>query len=127
VASGSITLDVYANRVIAGLPYQSIFQPMPPDLDQGVLQGKIKRVSKMIMKLFRSGGVKIGRTLTSLDEVFLFNEALIMDSEVALFTGDYLHEFDGVWDRENDIYIVSDDPLPMTFISMIYEIEGSTL
>jgi hypothetical protein len=62
VSSGAITLDRSATKACVGLSYDSILQTMRIEggAAEGTSQGKTKRISKVVLRLFETVGVKVG-------------------------------------------------------------------
>ena len=71
VSSGGITLDRSSKKVKVGLGYNSILQTMRIEggSAEGTGQGKVKRISKVVLRLFNTVGVKCGPSLTNLESV----------------------------------------------------------
>ena len=69
VSSGAITLDRSATKACVGLSYDSILQTMRIEggAAEGTSQGKTKRISKVVLRLFETVGVKVGPSLTNLE------------------------------------------------------------
>jgi hypothetical protein len=62
VSSGAITLDRSVTKACVGLSYDSILQTMRIEggAAEGTSQGKTKRISKVVLRLFETVGVKVG-------------------------------------------------------------------
>lgn len=109
VSAGTITTLANATEIIAGYKYRGIAAPISPDAGSviGSAFGTIKRVDELTLRLSRSfGTVKVGPSLTDLINVESLGSSL--------FTGDRLVKFDGTYDGFPAIYIVHDDPYPLT-------------
>jgi hypothetical protein len=117
VASGSITLDVYANKVHAGLPYTS--QLMPMKIGE---PGKIKKVVSVVVRFYKSLSCKVGPDVLNLESVFFRGVAPVMGSPPEPYTGDKEVMFRGEYQTEGDILIVNDQPLPMTILALVPEV-----
>lgn len=116
VESGAITLDTEASIVHAGLPYTSTLQTMRIErVDRtGTSQGRIKRINQCVLRLYNTKQFKYGQTPDgTLKEV-------ILDS---LFSGDYEVDLATGWDREGHIAIINNQPLPITVVAIIPEVE----
>ena len=63
--SGQITLDRSVTKACVGLSYDSVLQTMRIEGGslEGTSQGKIKRISKVVLRLFETVGVKVGPSL----------------------------------------------------------------
>jgi hypothetical protein len=88
----------------------------------GVMQGMVKRITKIWARLQDSLGLSVGDGVTMDDVVFREDETA-MDSSPSLFTGDKEIPFDGNFDYAGDIVITQDQPLPMTVLGITAEYE----
>ena len=122
VSSGSITLDRSAKKVKVGLPYDSILQTMRLEggsaEGEGTSQGKIKRISRVVLRLFETVGVKCGPSLTKLDIVPFRTTSDTLDQPVStLLAGDKALEFDGDYGSDF-IFVKQDQPLPLSVLAI---------
>lgn len=124
VSSGAITLARSSNVVHVGLPYTSTLQTMRIEAgaSDGVAQGKKKRISRINYRFYRTLGVKQGPTVARADIIPFRSSADEMDSPVALFTGDKEVEFPRTWDKDGFVYIIQDQPLPLTVVAIMPEL-----
>lgn len=62
VENGQITLDVPASVVTVGLPYETVFEPLPVHVDaqNGSGSARVQRINKMVVRLLNSGGFQYG-------------------------------------------------------------------
>ena len=100
------TLTRSATKVVVGLPYSSVLQTMRIDAgsaNEGTAQAKIKRISKVTLRLFETVGAKVGPSLDNMERVPFRTSADPMDQGIPPFTGDKEVEFRGVQHRR--IYI----------------------
>ena len=131
VASGSdwiITLPNPAYVVHAGLPYSSMMLTMRPEggVQGGTSQGKIKKVSKVTLRVDRSLGCKVGPDADHLENLEFRSVADSMDTALPLFTGDFTTEFLGdIGESDGQVMVVQDQPLPLTICGIIPEMEVS--
>jgi len=122
VASGAITsLDPAVSKAKVGLGYTTTIRTLRSDVgaEDGTAQGKIKRVFEVIVRLINTLGVKIGKDASNLDEVKFRGGDDPMDSAPPLFNGDKVIKTNTGWDREGQITIVQDQPLPLTVSAVI--------
>jgi hypothetical protein len=120
VASGSITLAWYANKIHVGLPYDSILEPMliEPGSREGTSKGKKKKIVGISASFYQSYGCKWGPDEDTLQSIpFGVGEA------PELFTGDKDYDFDGDFDTRTRLVIKQDLPLPMTVLSIAPKVE----
>lgn len=121
VENGTIKLDYPATVIHAGLQYITIVKPMKIEAgaQAGSAQGQTKRIDKLIMRLFRTLGAKIGRSMDKLDELPFRNFGGLMDAPPELFTGDKGTAFRGTHDQDADIIAVQDQPLPFAVSALL--------
>ena len=123
VASGAITLDRPSRKVTVGLPYNSVLQTMRIEAGagqyEGTAQGKIKRISKVILRLFETVGAKVGPSLDSLETVPFRTTSGAMDLPVSTFlAGDKEVEFTDDYNTDGFIFVKQDQALPLTVLAL---------
>ncbi|MBW2623978.1 MAG: hypothetical protein JRD68_13805, partial [Deltaproteobacteria bacterium] len=125
VASGSITLNWPASRIIAGLPMASTLETMDLEVfgPEGSTQGRPKTISQLVLRLFRTIGLSVGTCADDLVAISFRSPIDEMDQALDLFTGDKQVAVPGGWDTSQSIYITSDDPLPLTVLGIFAETE----
>lgn len=121
--TGVIKLDGKANVITVGLPY--ITKIKIPNVEQqindGTLQGRVATVSRVVLRMYKSFGGKVGRTFDRMDDITLPpNE---------LFTGDkpvILPKMGINYSTDTSICIKHSDPFPFNLLSItrIVEIGG---
>jgi len=124
VSSGSITLNASYNTVHVGLPYTSTLETMRIEAGakDGTAQGKKKRIARITYRLYQTLGLKHGPSSSRLDIIPFRSSADDMDEAPALFTGDKEIEFPRNWDKDGHIVLVQDQPLPMTVLAIMPEL-----
>ena len=125
VSGGSVTLDQAAAKVHAGLGYSSIFKTIRLEggAQLGTSQGKIKRLTTAVLRLFQSAGGKAGPDLDNLENIINRTPEDNMDQAVPLFSGDVKVDIRGDYDREGQLMIVQDDPLPLTICAIMTNLD----
>ena len=120
VSSGAVTLQRSVTKAHIGLPFTSKVETLRVDGGSalGSSQGKIKRISEVTVRLFRSVGLKVGTSTSELDVVPFRDSGDAMDTATPLFTGDKTVEFRGGYDDDATIVIQQDQPLPMTILAI---------
>jgi len=123
VTSGAIALDRASTKVTVGLPYASVLQTMRIEAGAGQLegtaQGKIKRISKVILRLFETVGAKVGPTLDNLETVPFRKTSDAMDLPVATFiAGDKEVEFSDDYNTDGFIVVKQEQALPLTILAL---------
>jgi hypothetical protein len=121
VTDGAVTISPEAGTIHAGLGYTSVLEPMRLDAgaQAGTAQGKKKRINALTVRFYRTVGAKIGPDEDRMDTISFRTPADLMDSAVALFSGDKTVSFPGGWDTDGYIRIEQDQPLPMTVLSIM--------
>ena len=121
VSSGAITLDRSATKACVGLSYDSILQTMRIEggAAEGTSQGKTKRISKVVLRLFETVGVKVGPSLTNLELIpFRTTSSLLSNPVDTLLSGDKEIEFNDDYNSDGFIFIKQDQPLPCSILAI---------
>ena len=121
VSSGSITLDRAVTKACVGLAYDSILQTMRIEggAAEGTSQGKTKRISKVVLRLFETVGVKVGPSLSNLEVVPFRTTSSNLSAPVdTLIEGDKEIEFDDDYNSDGYIFIKQDQPLPASILAI---------
>jgi hypothetical protein len=120
---GAITLPAAARVVHVGLPYTSEIKTLDLDLAQARAPANAKRrVTEIVVKVERSRGLWAG---PDADNVI---EAKQRDIEpygdpIELYTGDIKLAIPPSWGRSGSIVLQQLDPLPLTILAIIPEVE----
>ena len=127
VDANTATLDDYYNRVHIGLPYTAKLKPMKLDFltTGGALQGRTKRITGTMVRLFESLSCSIGPTWTDYDSYVFRDTSDAMEAATPLFTGDKEMNFPGGFETAGDMCIQDSYPVPLTVLGIIvdYEVE----
>jgi len=120
VSSGAISLDFSVTKAHIGLGFDSTLQTMRIEAGgtEGTAQGKTKRIHEVVLRLFRTVGVKVGSSETELDRIPFRSSAQAMTAAIPLFTGDKEIEFRGGFDTDGFVVVQQDQPLPLTVIGI---------
>jgi len=121
VSSGAITLDRAVTKACVGLSYDSVLQTMRIEggAAEGTSQGKTKRISKVVLRLFETVGVKVGPSLSNLETVPFRTTSSNLSSPVdTLIEGDKEIEFNDDYNSDGFIFIKQDQPLPCSVLSV---------
>ena len=121
VTSGAITLDRYVNKAVVGLSYSSVLQTMRIEggAEEGTSQGKTKRISKVVLRLFETVGVKVGPNLNQLEPVPFRSTSDPMDTPVSTFlAGDKEIEFRDDYNTDGFIVIKQEQALPCSILAI---------
>jgi len=121
VSSGAITLDRSVTKACVGLSYDSVLQTMRIEggAAEGTSQGKIKRISKVVLRLFETVGVKVGPSLSNLEVVPFRTTSSNLSTPVdTLIEGDKEIEFNDDYNSDGHIFIKQDQPLPASILAI---------
>ena len=121
VTDGTITLDRSASKVHVGYGYTSLLETlrMEAGADDGVAQGKIKRIHGVTARFFQTVGAELGPDTSNLDRLPFRDSSMNMDEAVPLFTGDKEISFPSGYDNDAKIVIRQTQPLPMTILAIM--------
>lgn len=119
-ATGGVTLPFSASTVHLGLPYTATLQTMrleAPAEDGGSSQGRIKRISKAILRLYQSGA-----TFQAGPDTDKLLTVVASSGATDLFTGDAEFLYPGGYERDAHVTIRQDQPLPLTVRAVIVKV-----
>lgn len=123
-SAGVVTLPSMYEKVHIGLHHPSRIRTMrlekSPD---GVSQGKIGRIHRVVLRLMDSVGVKLGPSFTKMDLKEFRFATLPMDEAVPIQTLDLACDFPGDYEDANYVCIEQSQPLPLTVLSAAIEYE----
>jgi hypothetical protein len=126
VASGAITIDNAAARVLVGLPYTSKLETLPLVIDP---QDKLanKKIHRVGFDLYETGYLQYGNGANATLEAINFENSLIADANATaqdLYTSITKPKI-CLWlygsTKKQTIYIESDMPMPLTVRAIIPE------
>lgn len=123
VVGGSITLDYAASTVHVGLPFTSDMQTLPTALriDEGFGQGRPKNVSRVWLRVFKSGGIKAGPDFDHLVEAKQ-RTTESYGTPPGLKTDEIELVLTPSWQQGGQVCVRQSDPLPLTILSMTLEV-----
>ena len=127
VTGGSITISKSCNVIHVGLPYTSIIKTVRLEggnAPVGTTQGLIKRIYKVILRLWRSLGAKIGNEVTQ-DTVLFRDTSMAMGVAPLLKTGDVEIQFPIGYNKNAQVMIIQEQPLPLNCLAIISKCEIS--
>jgi len=121
VSNGTITLDRSASKVHVGYGYSSLLETlrMEAGAEDGISQGKIKRIHGVTARFFQTVGAELGPDTDNLDRLPFRDSSMAMDEAVPLFTGDKEISFPSGYDNDAKIVIRQTQPLPMTILAIM--------
>ena len=121
VSGGSITLDRSSSKVHIGYSYTSLLQTLRLEAgaEDGVSQGKIKRIHGVTARFLNTVGAEIGTDTTNLDRIPFRDSSMDMDTAVPMFSGDKEISFPSGYDNDAKVMIRQNQPLPMTVLAIM--------
>lgn len=123
--AGVITLNRSATKVQVGLKYTSSLTTLRIESggEDGPAQGKIKRIHRIIVRLFDT----VGLTLTAMNgqsvEESFRSSANAMNTAIAPFTGDKVYAWPGGHEREGQLTLSQTMPLPCNILSVSAQLQ----
>jgi len=122
VVNGTVTLPQAVTKCHIGLAFTARAKTLPITTQKAVVEGRRKIVNALALRLARTRGLKKGR---SLDELYEMRERT--DENPGLPTrmiNGIKHEIISTnWDENGQTYFVQTEPLPVTLLSVVAEVE----
>jgi len=119
-----IELEQPAGFVHIGLPYESELETMSIELPGAeTLQGKKKKIVKVVLRLENSVGAWVGVDGKELQEVKWRDMSQELSENNALFTGDKRVRPDSGYNNDGRMRVVQKEPLPLTILALVPEVE----
>jgi hypothetical protein len=121
VSGGTITLDRSASKIHIGYGYTSLVETlrMEAGAEDGVAQGKIKRIHGVTARFYQTVGAELGPDINNLDRLPFRDSSMNMDEAVPLFSGDKEISFPSGYDNDAKIVIRQTQALPMTVLAIM--------
>jgi hypothetical protein len=122
VSSGQITLNRASSIVNVGLGYTSVLQTMraEPGARDGSGQTRRRSISNCFFRLYETLGGKVGPALDRLDPLpGALTGGSLIGAIPEQFTGDREVPWPATFDTDGYIYVVQDQPLPMTVVAIV--------
>ena len=128
VQKGEVSLETAAKNIHVGLPFSSVLSPISfpsNDVNNPVYALK-KRVSGVVVRLYKSLGFEIG-TKNNVEMQVFRTSADKMNCAPALFTGDKKVAFTGAWQDDIQVRIEQNQPLPLTVLAVYSAVSVNNL
>jgi len=121
VSGGVVTLDRSASTVHVGYSYDSKMQTLRLEAgaDDGVSQGKIKRIHGVTVRFIDTVGAEVGPDESNLDRIPFRDSSMAMDEAVPMFDGDKEITFPSGYDNDARVFVRQTQPLPMTILAVM--------
>jgi hypothetical protein len=125
VVNGSITLTDYASRVHVGLGYTCDLETLNIDfpMKDGTLQGRNKAIREITLRLENSYGGYVGINGSDNLETIAQPLSETWGKPGKLVTGDYKANPYTDWNTDARVFVRQTDPLPITVLSIMSEVE----
>lgn len=121
ITNGKVSLDRSASKVHLGYNYTSQVQTLRLEAgaDDGISQGKIKRIHGVTVRFLDTVGAEVGTDASNLDRIPFRDSSMSMGAAVPLFTGDKELSFPSGYDNDARVMVQQDQPLPMTILAIM--------
>jgi len=129
VSGGEITLQRHAMVAQVGLhtPAEVETMRIEAGAQNGTAQGKTKRIHRVILRFFETLGGRIGAQdelgVKNLDQILFRSSSAPMNQPPNLFTGDKDCPFPSGYGTEARIIVQADQPLPMTLVALMPQLQ----
>jgi hypothetical protein len=124
VVDGTVTLDHPASVVHIGLPITAELQTLPMALalkDGSYAQGRVKNVSRVWLRVYRSSGIFVGPSLDALTEPKP-RTTEPYGSPPRLKTEEIPVDIPPDWTDGGQVFIRQSDPLPLTVVALTVDV-----
>ena len=127
VTNGQVTFDFDVTKAHVGLAYTSEIQTLPIDLGsrEGSVQGRRKRLSRVVLRVEQSRGIFVGPSSDKLIE-YKQRAGEPWGDPIEPVTGDIEVPILPQWDTDGDLLIRQSDPLPLTLLAAMPEVTVGT-
>ena len=121
VTDGKVTLDREASKVHIGYNYTSTIETLRLEAgaDDGIAQGKIKRIHGVTARFFNTVGAELGPDTNNLDRLPFRDSSMSMNQAVPLFNGDKEIYFPSGYENDARVIVRQSQPLPMTVLAIM--------
>ena len=121
VTNGGVTLPIPASYVIAGVPYKSQLKTLPVDSGDPTIQGKRKKLNKVIFRVETGRGLLGGTSFNELYEV-KFAKTNASNLPPDAYSGDWIEQINGTWDTVATVCAEQRNPLPVRILGVIFDL-----
>jgi hypothetical protein len=121
VTGGTVTIARPGTLVTIGLPYAPTIQTLPLAAQvDGMGQGRAKNINRCWVRLWQSGSVLAGPSLTSLAQ-YKQPRTEAYGQPPSLVTDEIEIVIPASWTTSGQVYITQTDPLPLTVVGLTVE------
>jgi len=122
VTDGQYTFTDPVSKAIIGLPYTCIAKTLPPTSQQNVIEARRKRLVGIGVRLHESRGLKNGYSTTNLYPL-RERTSESFGTPITPLNGIKYQILEADWDENAQTYFVQDEPLPVTILAIIPDLE----
>jgi hypothetical protein len=122
VASGKVTIPRASGRILAGLPYTCDLETLDIEQGQPTLQGRMKRVGEVVLRVKDTRGLSVGPTSDRLVDI-KERTTEFPGYPTMLTTGDERVLIDPLWNSNGRVFVRQSNPLPATVVAIIPRLE----
>jgi hypothetical protein len=122
VTNGQITIERTASTITVGLPFKARLWTLRPNAgaQNGTAQGKMKKIYKYIVRLYRSLGGTVGDSQGRLNQLPYWKIANSFMQAPGLFSGDIgPAAFPGGWELDGGTVFENDSAYPFTVVAYL--------
>jgi hypothetical protein len=87
--------------------------------DDGISQGKIKRIHGVTVRFIDTVGAEVGTDENNLDRIPFRDSSMNMDEAIPMFDGDKEVTFPSGYDNDARVFVRQTQPLPMTILAVM--------
>lgn len=126
VSGGEITLDKAASKVLVGLPFTSVLQPMKLDyeMQDGTTRGRKKRINRVEVSLYKSLAGEASTNGTDWFWLYPRDFSDPMDASPPVFSGDTEVVLAGDYSEDADLYLRQNLPYPLTVRALVAKLDA---
>ena len=121
VSGGIVELDGSYSKVTVGLKYTAQLETLNLELagGNGTMQGQMKKIAQVTVRVKESRGIQIGLNQGALQEVKQ-RSSETLGTAMQAFSGDWAVQSE--WNRDGRLFVQQTYPLPVTVLDLIPEV-----
>ena len=119
--TGEIVLPIEVNHLIVGYNYSSYVKTLRLDEGSGLQSSQmaVKRIDRITIRFTRTIGGFFGQYDGELEEIYFNEPNQPANAPIPIFTGDKLLDMPATYDRDGQVIVRQDFPLPMEITGLI--------
>ena len=123
VSGGRVALDGSYSKVTVGLRYSAQLETVNLELasNGGTIQGQMKKIAQVTVRVKESRGIQIGLNQGALQEVKQ-RSVETLGTAMAAYSGDWAVQIPSEWNRDGRLFVQQTYPLPVTVLDLIPEV-----